>query len=123
MEPTELNSSPDDEARLETWLREPARALPDDGFSTRVLAALPPPVTRPISTRRWVLCGLAAAVGLAVAWPRAGTGGEVVSQLSSWTDALTMTGTALADPMAQIALVVAALSLVAVFWRSDRLTD
>jgi hypothetical protein len=63
----------------------------------------------------------AAAVGFVVGWPRAGTGGEVARQLTSWSDSLVATSAALSDPMAQIALAVAALSLLAVFWRSDRL--
>lgn len=42
MEPSDLNSPASDD-RLESLLRQPAAPLPDDGFSARVLCALPPP--------------------------------------------------------------------------------
>lgn len=43
MEPPDLNSSgAREESQLDAWLRQPTAPLADDGFSARVLAALPP---------------------------------------------------------------------------------
>src|SRR5688572_29920212 len=67
MEPPDLNMNPDrNDAQIEAWLRQPDHALPDDGFSHRVLSALPP--TR--SARNWPrvgVCVCGALVGMVVA--------------------------------------------------------
>ncbi len=77
MEPTDLNASshPGDEAEFESWLRRETPALPDDGFSTRVLAALPSK-----GSARWpvrvLLLAFAALGGLGLAIARiVATGG------------------------------------------------
>jgi hypothetical protein len=74
MESRDLN--PHDEARLEAWLRASARLpdLADDGFSARVLAALPAAATRrlPRGRRRALLlctCATAAGAALTLAGP------------------------------------------------------
>lgn len=77
MEPTNLNSPPPDDEQLEALLRRAASAaLPDDGFSTRVLAALPSKDPSPSPLLRPTLCVVAAVAGTAFAW----------KQLTSTTD-------------------------------------
>ncbi|HWL14214.1 MAG TPA: hypothetical protein VNR00_01335 [Opitutus sp.] len=69
MEPADLNASPSrdpEDARLEQFLRQPLAPLPDDGFTARVLATLPPPPSR---TRAGV-CLAAASVGVSLALVR-----------------------------------------------------
>jgi hypothetical protein len=68
MEPTDLNRSALDDAQLDTWLRSNAAAvpLPDNGFSQRVLASLPPPASRAAGWRRLIFCIAGAAAGVVV---------------------------------------------------------
>lgn len=74
MEPNNLNSPAPGDAALEGWLRTsaPLPPLPDDGFSRRVLTALPPPVPR-FSARTWACVG-GAVVGVVIAGIGAATG-------------------------------------------------
>ena len=65
MESPDLNRSFSGDADLEAWLRRGTPALPDDGFSTRVMAALPPPRR---SSLRPLLCTAAGMLGLAIAF-------------------------------------------------------
>lgn len=69
MEPTDLNASSRDDQRLAAMLRDAQPAVADDGFSARVLAALPSP--KP-STAAWrsrpLVCICGALVGSAFAW-------------------------------------------------------
>jgi len=121
MEPADLNSSSGQPDEIDALLRTRPAALRDDGFSARVLAALPPPApTRPRALwPRVVICTAGAIVGGVVAW----------SQVDSWD--LLQTGTtqffsgalnsasALLDPalgtIVGIGLLVTAGSLVFAF--------
>ena len=107
MEPANLNSPPDD-ARLEAWLREDAGApLPDDGFSARVVAALPP---RPRATSVWLQAlpiAVGAAAGVAFMGWRGGTI-DAASVSSALADGLSW----IEQPAAAIALAIGALALV-----------
>ena len=71
MEPANLNPSPPppDDAPLETWLRSSAARppLPDDGFTARVLGALPP-APAPAANRRRALVLAGTLAGAAVLW-------------------------------------------------------
>lgn len=67
MEPSDLTSSSPEDARIADLLRRHHPALPDDGFSRRVLAALPDERNPSSSRSRWIVCAIGAAVGLAVA--------------------------------------------------------
>jgi hypothetical protein len=70
MEPANLNSSSSasgDDARLEAFLRQPLPELPDDGFSRRVLAALPERRS-PYARNRALACCAGLIVGSAWAW-------------------------------------------------------
>jgi hypothetical protein len=68
MEPTDLNSSAPDDARLEAWYRAnlSAAPLPDDGFTRRVLVALPNSSRHVARGRLWY-CLAGAALGTVVA--------------------------------------------------------
>lgn len=68
MEPTDLNSSASDDARLEAWYRTDlsAASLPDDGFTRRILFALPNSSRRNARRRIW-FCLAGTALGTAVA--------------------------------------------------------
>ena len=59
MEPTDLKNDSPESVQLETWLRSEAAAtpLPDDGFSRRVLAALPARTPRLSRQRLWFCLG------------------------------------------------------------------
>jgi hypothetical protein len=78
MEPSDLKSSSPDDAQLESWLRTNASlpALPDDGFSGRVLAALPPPA-RHRAPGRAIACVIGAVLGAAVAFVQYRQGGSL----------------------------------------------
>jgi len=66
MESDDLKAMQPDDASLEALLRTagPQAPLPDDGFSRRVIAVLPPPPQSP-RQRLWV-CVVGAAAGLLV---------------------------------------------------------
>lgn len=69
MEPARLTPPPSDDAWIDMLLRPDAQSpLPDDGFRSRVLAALPPRRRGFSAWRRPALCLVAALAGLAVAW-------------------------------------------------------
>ncbi len=70
MEPTDLNRPAPDDAQLDAWLRSNATAtpLPDNGFSQRVLANLPPRADRAAATRRIIFCLAGALAGAIVPW-------------------------------------------------------
>lgn len=118
MEPSSLNSSPDEaaDAALTAMLRTQAPAIPDDGFSARVLSALPPPRAAVLLPRpsRWPWAayiggGLA---GATFALSRAGSWPDFVSATSQLVHALSAVLALLTEPWLVLALVLAALSLV-----------
>lgn len=115
MEPNDLKPTPPDEAALEAWLRTSAALppLPDDGFSRRVLAALPP---APRSSRRILFCLAGAFVGAVVAaFPF-----FHVSDLPALNATLLHTLEQLAQPAVGIALGLTLASLGYVFWSELR---
>ena len=123
MESFDLNSRNPDDAQLEEWLRTNATVppLPDGGFSSRVLSALPPsPVIARHSWARLVWGGTGALAGLAV----------FAAQGTSWTDfysCLLQLGenagnltAAFSNPTTQLALAITGLSLLVAFHREGR---
>jgi hypothetical protein len=126
MEPTDLKSSPDDD-RLDAWLRTSGAAapLPDDGFTSRVLAALPPPspaltpagllaARRRAAHRRAWFCLIGAALGCAVSFS-GGTAG-LVQGVDALLPALAAAGRMLATPSLGLAAAVTAASLLVSYW-------
>ena len=117
MEPTDLNSPPNahDDARLEAMLRRVTPALPDDGFSARMLAALPPAVESSGSRYRAAFCVGGALVGLGFALWR----GVSLPDLKfgfSQIQALTVNSFSIfADPLFIAALGLTLLSLLVAF--------
>ena len=61
MEPTDLNPKSSDDEQIDSWLRASSAVppLPDDGFSARVLAALPPVIVGFV-LQKSLISGLAA---------------------------------------------------------------
>jgi hypothetical protein len=121
MEPANLNTAPDDDARLIAMLRETTPALPDHGFSQRVMTSLPPKTHVSVFHLRLLLSLLGAIAGL---WFALQNGLSVTSlklaadQLTeSFVPSGTMSGTHVL-----VALAVALLSLLYAFRNDSRLS-
>ncbi|ACB75850.1 hypothetical protein [Opitutus terrae] len=111
MEPSSLNASPQEDAALTAMLRAQSPVIPDDGFSARVLAALPPPQT---ARARWpwvayVGGGLAGAIFIVA---RAGSWPDLVAGTNQLAGALSTVAAPLTEPWLVLALILTALSLV-----------
>lgn len=110
MESLKNSSSSRDEARLEAWLREPTPSVPDNGFSARVLAALPPTRANQPSHLlvknliRLAVCLVGAATGEGIAY-------AVGLSLSVPPETFDSVRVALENPGKLGALVVAALAV------------
>lgn len=115
MEPADLNSRAPDDAQLERLLRHAAPPLTDDGFSARVVAALPASQPAPREWLRPALCLGGALAGVAIVWSQM----ESVGALRSETTQLLMhaanVSTAVLDPMVGLALLVTLGSLAFAF--------
>jgi len=111
MEPASLKTPLDEDASLAAMMHSRAPEISDDGFSARVLAALPPPRTAP-ARWPWVAYlggGIAGAVFVAV---RAALTRDAASQLANALGLILVT---LADPWFELGLAIAALSLLIAF--------
>jgi hypothetical protein len=109
MEPTDLNSSSATPDELEQRLLASAGpALADDGFSQRVLAALP--ARRRPWGQTWMIPGLGAAVGLALSLGRGASPALLVS-------ATGRIGSTLAEPtvLSAIVFTACAFALLQIF--------
>ncbi len=119
MESEPLNPDPSEEARLDEWLRHDAAAsLPDDGFSSRVLGALPARRSRAPAGPMWMLPALGVVAGLAIVIARGGAfTGLDVSPISGL---MTDLGSALPESTLGLALVavVAVLAVSELVWNS-----
>jgi hypothetical protein len=122
MEPNDLKSTPPDDAPFEAWLRASAALppLPDDGFSRRVLSALPAPAGRSPVSPRLLSILLGAALGAALAAYKAFTAAPVEFVLPVPSPGATDALAQLADPKLHVALGVTVLTLAFVFWRDVR---
>jgi hypothetical protein len=109
MDPTRLNAS--DDARLEALLREHPAPLADDGFSARVVAALP---RRRRSRAPWCVA-LGALAGMAAAVAQIARGEPIAQAAADLSQGLA----ALGDPLVLLAAIIAALA-AAYALRSDR---
>lgn len=109
-----MNDRPPDDARLEAWLRSDSEALPDDGFSARVLAALPP--ARPsFAWRRTLLVAAGAALGYALALA---AGASVSGLAAAALDEMRRASADLADPWIA-ASAAATIGLLVYLWQDD----
>lgn len=103
------------DSSLETLLREPAPGLPDNGFSTRVLAALPAPKAPRRSRARLRFGAAGALAGIGFAYWRGGSWADATVELRPLSTATTQLVAAFTDPALLLALTVTALSLLFVF--------
>ena len=120
MEPNDLKSPAPDDTPLEAWLRAGSLQPPlsDDGFSARVLTALPPPKRR-IPPR--LIVGVAGALaGLFVEAQPFLSGGTPLDRLPALDAALVQAFEPLAHPAIGLAIGVTLGTLVYVFWRDLR---
>lgn len=67
MEPTLTPPDPADDP-LEALLRAAPQPIPDDGFTARVCAALPPRGSRAPNAARWLVLSAALALGCLLSW-------------------------------------------------------
>jgi hypothetical protein len=67
MESSDLTPAPADDRRLEAWLNEKQPPLADEGFSSRVLAALPEKSRTAERSARWATALVAGVLGTAFA--------------------------------------------------------
>ena len=115
MEPGNVNSSANDDRRIEALLRDAVTPLPDDGFSARVMAALPGAEKQPATRRRLAFCLAGAMCGCAFALWRGVSVPELEAAYSRFAPSLMNAASPLADPVLATALMVAALSLLFAF--------
>ena len=116
MEPADLNSpaNANDDARLEALLRR-ASPLPDDGFSTRVLATLPEAKTENAPWLRIAFCIAGAVAGCGFALWRGGSWLNLKSSAERFAAVFANAAPTLANPWMGVVLVVTVLSLLVVF--------
>ena len=111
-----MNFPPSDDAQLEAWYRSNVSAapLPDDGFSRRVLAALPAPAHRAAIQRR-LFCLAGALTGAVVALGGALGSGTFPVDPAALEAEISAGFARLADPAVAWALGITALSWCFVF--------
>lgn len=107
MEPANLNAPTPDDEKLVRFLRSTeGEQLPDDGFSARVLAALPPPRPAPLfSGREWLLGG--AVTGALLLLTPSGLSADLTVVANTAGDSLlTLLTTLLDEPAALVVIAV-----------------
>lgn len=121
MESPKLTPDSPDDARIEAWLRinSAAEPLADDGFSTRVLDALPPPAAESQSRRTW-LCIVGAASGAAIAAAEGSRWSDAARQLTGLATEFRAAFTSVIDPSLAVGLMFAVTALAFVYWRELR---
>jgi hypothetical protein len=129
MEPTNLSSSspdPQDDARLDAWMRQSPPPLPDDGFSQRVLAALPHPrSSASYASQRTLIVVAGGLLGAGVAWRQlatandlSGTAVRIQNSVEEIRSAFVQSGTSLSEPTLSLAITVTVFSLLFAFRRN-----
>ena len=109
-----MNSFLDDE-RLDKILRNGMPALPDAGFSNRVLAALPETPARQMPWRRSIFCILGAVSGCGFAFWRGVSGPDLLAGMERIGVALVKLGPSIANPLFGAAVGTTMISLLVVF--------
>lgn len=118
MEPANIKSVPPDDAQLEAWYRTniSSPSLPDDGFSRKVLAALPPPArSRRAKRQIFILTGLVVGAAVALVGAMFASAGSIPNDLSAFEFQFTNACYQIATPAFGWALGVTLLSLVIAF--------
>jgi hypothetical protein len=127
-----MNIPDNRDAELEAWLKANARVAPlaDDGFSDRVLAALPSAnesrhgAGSPFPDRRLILCSAGGILGLATVALLAGpaSGADTGSHPFLQTIGLSLMAFCehLDDPIVEGALLVTFVSLGVIYWSAVR---
>lgn len=118
MEPDKLNSAED--AALESLLRRRSEPLPDDGFSARVMAALPERRAVAPRNRRLIWCLVGGAAGLITALVGGPWWHSLGGTLGQIDGAIGEIVRGFSDPLIMGALCVVAVSLVYVYWSELR---
>ena len=117
-----MNTPSSEDERLRSILRGGVTPLPDDGFSTRVMAALPSQNHGLMLYARAAVCGLGALVGLVFAWQRGVSFDSVKVAANQLSDSFVQAGGGLADYRFVVAVAVTGLSLLYVFKEGLRKT-
>jgi hypothetical protein len=115
MEPTGLNSSEDPDARLDELLRRPAPLLPDNGFSPRVMAALPAPTGRGRFYLRCLVCAAGAMIGVLFVLACTPSWSDLTSSFEPMDSSIGSLIGILTDPMLALVMVVTTGSLLYAF--------
>jgi hypothetical protein len=115
MESTDLNSPSSDDDRLRAIFREAAPALPDNGFSARVLTALPPRERAFMRHARVAVCGLGAVAGIVFAWSRAGSSESLQFAADRLRESLSHANGSVTDTRFLFAIAVTVLTLLYAF--------
>jgi len=120
MEPNDLNPPPPNDAQLEAWLQASSTLppLPDEGFTRRVVMALPLPARAQSAQRRWFCVG-GALLGLVVAALGVLPSGSRPAELPALDDSILAALAQLSVPALGLALGITLGSLWFAF--SDRL--
>jgi len=119
MEAPDMNTPSEDP--LEMLLNKNREPIADDGFSARVLAALPPPAPKPrmLPNRRLIACSLGAVIGLV--WGLMQSGLPRSSDLAAFVATLETLTTRLATPLADpTVLLLGALVISSLFFAYAR---
>jgi len=122
MEPADLKNDPPDDAQLEAWLRRNAASTPltDAGFTSRVLAALPPSAAVRSNVRRRVFCLAGALAGLALTGLLGGDWSRTPENIALVVQPFTLALDQLSNPPTAWALALAAFSVVYALRRTLR---
>lgn len=113
MEPADLNSPSSRDRRLEQILSQPLAPLSDDGFSGRVLAALPEKKSAaPFSILRWGLCLVGATLGATLAVRHGVLSDGLSSAGAQLNEALANASVLLTDLRLITALLITGVSLL-----------
>jgi hypothetical protein len=107
MESADMKSHQSDDAQIEARLRENNPApLPDNGFSARVLAALPPKTKNFADPREWFGIGLLAALALIL--EQGSFLDKMRAETASLDGALAPLFTVMADPLLLLVCAITA---------------
>ncbi|HEX2853200.1 MAG TPA: hypothetical protein VHO24_08180 [Opitutaceae bacterium] len=112
MEPADLNSPSSHDRRLEQALSQSLAPLADDGFSARVLAALPEKKSAAPSILRYGLCLAGATLGATLAVKQAVSPEGLSGTTVQLNEALANASVLVTDPRAFTALLITGVSLL-----------